>query len=259
MQADYLGQENVSRAIELSKLTKFTISRAGNNGLFTPIFECLDSDSNIIAVEQFNEVAKILNNSIPYKITLFDFAEIDTDENGTQKIKKRGGGRDHKKNTFTFILNSTALNLQANQQQTQHNIGTDFANLRADIIKEISKQQEDNLILKEISELKKKFAELDEEEEDEEDEKTVNGISPDMSQQMAQIMGLINMFKNPNTPPTINGAEETQSNFKENINKALKTLYKHNKNLDTDLLKLGEIAENKPDTFNMLINTLRQM
>ena len=41
--------------------------------------------------------------------------------------------------------------------------------------------------------------------------------------------------------------------------KALKTLYKYDKNLDTDLLKLSEIAENKPDTFNMLINTLRQM
>jgi len=159
MQADYLGQENVSRAIELSKLTKFTISRAGNNGLFTPIFECLDSDSNTNAVEQFNEVAKILNNNITYKITLFDFAEIDTDENGTQKIKKRGGGRDHKKNTFTFILNNTALNYQANQQPTQQNLGVDLANLRADIIKEISKQQEENLILKEINELKKKFAE----------------------------------------------------------------------------------------------------
>jgi len=95
--------------------------------------------------------------------------------------------------------------------------------------------------------------------EEEEEEKEVNGISPDMAQQMAQIMGIINMFKKPNTPPTINGAEETQSNFKENINKALKTLYKYDKNLDTDLLKLSEIAENKPDTFNMLINTLRQM
>ena len=70
MQADYLGQENVSRAIELSKLTKFTISRAGNNGLFTPIFECLDSDSNTNAVEQFNEVAKILNNSICYCVEI---------------------------------------------------------------------------------------------------------------------------------------------------------------------------------------------
>ena len=259
MQADYLGHENVSRAIELSKLTKFTISRAGNNGLFTPIFECLDSDSNANAVEQFNEVAKILNTNIPYKITLFDFAEIDTDENGTQKIKKRGGGRDHKKNTFTFILNNTALNYQANQQQIQNNLGVDLANLRADIIKEISKQQEENAILKEISELKKKFAELDEEEEEEEEEKSVNGLTPDMAQQFAQIMGIINMFKKPNTPPTINGTEETGNNFKENINKALKVLYKHDKNLDTDLLKLSEIAENKPDTFNMLINTLRQM
>ena len=58
---DYIGIENVAKAIELSKLTKFTISRANANGHYTPIFDCLDSDSNTTAVEQFNEIAKILN------------------------------------------------------------------------------------------------------------------------------------------------------------------------------------------------------
>ena len=253
---DYIGIENVAKAIELSKLTKFTISRANANGHYTPIFDCLDSDSNTTAVDQFNEIAKILNPSIPYKITLFDFAEVLEDENGNTKIKK--GRNNTKKNFFTFIL-SSSVQIQTNNQQQQHNSlqGFDMASMRAELIKDISKQQEENIILKEITELKKRFAELDEEEEEEEEEKGLAGID---KTQIAQIVGLINMFKPTNQPPTINGADETnQDIFKNNINKAIKTLYKHNKQLDTDLLKLSEIAENKPDTFNMLISTLRTM
>lgn len=65
------------------------------------------------------------------------------------------------------------------------------------------------------------------------------------------------MFKN-NTPAVLNGTEE-QGTRTENINKAIKLLYKHDKQLDTDLLKLAEIAETKTETFNMLISTLRNM
>jgi hypothetical protein len=253
---DYIGIENVSKAIELSKLTKFTISRANANGHYTPIFDCLDSDSNTTAVDQFNEIAKILNPSIPYKITLFDFAEVLEDENGQTKIKK--GRNNTKKNFFTFILSSSA-NIQSNSQQPNNFQGFDMASMRAELIKDISKQQEENIILKEITELKKRFAELDEEEEEEEEEQ-INGLGGIDKSQLAQIVGLINMFKPNNQPPTINGADENnQTTFKDNINKAIKTLYKHNKQLDTDLLKLSEIAENKPDTFNMLISTLRTM
>ena len=253
---DYIGIENVAKAIELSKLTKFTISRANANGHYTPIFDCLDSDSNTTAVDQFNEIAKILNPSIPYKITLFDFAEVLEDENGNKKINK--GRNNTKKNFFTFILSSSAQ-IQTNSQQPNNFSGFDMASMRAELIKDISKQQEENIILKEITELKKRFAELDEEEEEEEEENN-NGLGGIDKAQLAQIVGLINMFKPNNQPPTINGADEnSQTTFKNNINKAIKTLYKHNKNLDTDLLKLSEIAENKPDTFNMLISTLRTM
>lgn len=251
---DYIGIENVAKAIELSKLTKFTISRANANGHYTPIFDCLDSDSNSTAVEQFNEIAKILNPAIPYKITLFDFAEVLEDENGNKKINK--GRNNTKKNFFTFILSSAQV--QTNSQQPNSNFsGFDLQSMRAELIKDISKQQEENIILKEITELKKRFAELDEEDEEEEEEKGLAGID---KTQLAQIVGLINMFKPTNQPPSINGPDENQQDiFKNNINKAIKTLYKHNKQLDTDLLKLSEIAETKPDTFNMLISTLRTM
>lgn len=254
MNVDFIGVENVSKAIELSKLTKFTIYRASEKGHYTPIFECVDSDSNETAVEQFNELAKLLNPYIQYKITLFDFAEINEDSNGKPILKK--AKHNTKKHYFTFTLN-TAPSLQPSQQPTTQTLGLDVASLRADILKELSKSQEENLILKEIAELKKKFAELDEEEEEEEEENGLAGIDKN---QLGQIIGLINMFKPQNQPPTINGTDEkTPDVFKSNINKAIKTLYKYNKQLDTDLLKLSEIAESKPDTFNMLLSTLRSM
>ena len=77
-------------------------------------------------------------------------------------------------------------------------------------------------------------------------------------------MGLVNMFRNNQQPPVINGVDEvaefTYLDIKKaNINKAIKILYKYNPNLDTDLLKLSQLAETKTDTFNMLITTLRSM
>lgn len=254
MNVDFIGIENVSKAIELSKLTKFTIYRASEKGHYTPIFECIDSDSNETAVEQFNELAKLLNPYIQYKITLFDFAETSLDANG-QPVVKKGNNKTQKRHYFTFTLN-TAPSLQPSQQPTNPNLGLDVASLRADILKELSKSQEENAILKEIAELKKKFAELDEEEEEEEE----SGLAGIDKNQLGQIIGLINMFKPQNQPTTINGTDEkTPDIFKSNINKAIKTLYKYDKQLDTDLLKLSEIAESKPDTFNMLLSTLRSM
>ena len=84
------------------------------------------------------------------------------------KIKK--GKNNTKKHFFTFILNNNAaLNNNAKQQTDTNNMGYDVNLLRADIIKEIAKAQEDNLILKEIAELKNKLASFEEEEEEEEE------------------------------------------------------------------------------------------
>ena len=72
-------------------------------------------------------------------------------------------------------------------------------------------------------------------------------------------MGLVNLFKQQQNP-SLNGIEPVDINIqKENINKAIKILYKNNKQLDTDLLKLAELSETKKDTFDMLLQTLRNM
>ena len=56
-------------------------------------------------------------------------------------------------------------------------------------------------------------------------------------------------------PVVINGVDEKE----ENVNRAIKILWKHDKNLDSDLLKLGALAENNTQQFNFLINALRNL
>lgn len=253
MQIDVIGLENVVSYIQATKLSKFVIQRVGSNAQAIPIFECIDSDSNANAVNEFTKWAAVMNNATPYKITLFDFAEITTDANGQTKVQKSKAKTG--KTEVTFIINATAPTTQANQQQhTNTNQGFDIASLRADIINEISKKQEENAILAEIRELKQKFADLDAEEEEEEEEENgaLGGVD---ASQLGSIMTLVNMLKAQSAPATINGIDEQ----KENINKAIRILYKHDKSLDTDLLKLAELAETKPDTFKMLLQTLRSM
>jgi hypothetical protein len=154
-----------------------------------------------------------------------------------------------------FILNNTFTQGQQTNQQNQNNSGGyDLAALRESIVSEISKKNEESAILREIADLRQRFAEMDADDEEEEPNNSVAGIQPE---QIAQIMGLVNMFKG-GAPAVLNGTEE-QGTRTENINKAIKLLYKHDKQLDTDLLKLAEIAETKTETFNMLISTLRSM
>lgn len=260
MQIDIIGTENVVKYIEASKLTKFTISRIGTSNSALPIYECIDSDSNANAVSEFMKFASVFNNSTPYKITLFNFAIKEIDENGQMKVKKqitRG-----EKFECSFILNTNFQSGQTSQQtNVNHQGGFDFAGLKDSIINEISKKQEENAILNEIKELKSKFAELEEEDEEEEKENKdleIAGMKPD---QLTQLFGLIGMLKGNNqNPPAINGdANQDAETKRVNINNAIRVLYKHDKQLDTDLLKLANLAENKPDTFVMLLDMLRKM
>jgi hypothetical protein len=254
MVVDILGTENVLKYIESSKLSKFTIHRL-NGTQNICIFESLDTSENKDIINKFANWADFMNNNIPYKITLFDFAEVQTDVNGQTKISK--SKYKNGKMEATFILNSVQNFAPTKENQNTSNF--DMASFRAEIINEIAKKQDENLILNEIKNLKLKFEELEEEEEEEEETKAglLNGID---SNQISQIMGLINMFKP--APVVINGIEDItteQTSKTQNINNAIKILYKYDKNLDTDLLKLANLAETKTDTFNMLISTLRSM
>lgn len=256
MQVDVIGLENVISYIQATKLSKFVIQRAGSNAQAIPIFECIDSDSNANAINEFTKWASVMNNATPYKITLFDFAEIITDASGQTKVQKSKNKSG--KTEILFVINAAGQVNQANQSTitpSMGNGGFDLQSLRADIINEISKKQEESAILTEIKALKQRFAELDAEEEEEEEEEETNAMGGVDASQLGQIMTLVNMLKGQSKPATINGIDEQR----DNINKAIKILYKHDKSLDTDLLKLAEIAETKPDMFKTLISTLRSM
>jgi hypothetical protein len=259
MQTDITGLENVCKYIQATKFSKFSITKviAGNNGNNISVFDLIDSNSNEYAVETFKNWAEFMNNNLPYKIVCFDEVEISEDANGVQKLKKIKAKVG--KSSITFCLNQNTHNTFAssNSKDNDNNSAFDLVEFRKSIINEIVEAREKNEILMEIKNLHSKFAELEEEEEEEEENKGIAGTGIDASQ-VAQIMGLINMFKGNQSPPVINGVEDT-NDFKNNINTAIKILYKHDKELDKDLLKLSELAETKPDTFKMLISTLRNM
>jgi hypothetical protein len=259
MQVDILGVENICKYIEATKYSKFTISKHSNttNGNYISVFDLHDSNSNENAVNTFRNWAEFMNNNIPYKIICFDDMEITTDANGNEKKIKKGNKTG--KSSITFSLGQGQNNNFASASNKEHNQNDSFdlVAFRKEIIKDIYEEREKNEILEEIKRLNAKFAEIEEEEEEEED--TPQGIAGIDANQLTQIMGLVNLFKN-QVNPSLNGVITPElSTQKENINKAIKILYKNNKNLDTDLLKLAELSETKPDTFNMLLTTLRGM
>lgn len=249
MQVDIIGIDDVLKYIEATKLSKFTVQRQSGAG-YIPCFECTDSESNLEAISEFTKWANIIKNNMPYKLSCFDIQETIIDSKGVEKLKK---GRKAGKMECTFVLNQS-FGSNKNEPTEQHFDQNDF---RKQVIKEIAEQNEKNEILNEIKALRLKFAELEEEEEEEPvDENSIGGIS---GNQISQIMGLVNLFKQQQNP-SLNGIEPVDINIqKENINKAIKILYKNNKQLDTDLLKLAELSETKKDTFDMLLQTLRNM
>lgn len=262
MQVDIIGIEDVLKYIEATKLSKFTVQRSNGAG-YIPCYECIDSETNANAVNEFRKWAEIVKNNMAYKLNCFDMAEVIIDANGNEKLKK--SNKRSGKMECTFVLNQGYQNSFAGNktEQLEHQ-HFDMADFRKQVIKEIAEQNEKNEILNEIKSMKLELAQLkqlDEEEEEEDEKPTIAGIPSD---QITQIMGLVNMFRGSQSPPVINGADEiadfTDLDIKKaNLNKAIKILYKYDPNLDTDLLKLSQLAETKTDTFNMLITTLRSM
>jgi hypothetical protein len=256
-QTDIFGIENVSKYIELTKFSKWTIYNVNQNGNNIPLFDCNDSNNNNTAVSMFENMANILNNNTSYKIVCYNEIDIKLDKFGNEKPvpnNKKSG-----KCSITFALSNFIDNnfSKGTNNTQQNNNGIDLASFRKEIIKELSEENTKNEVLNEIRSLKMRLNEIDKEEEEEEEPE--NGIAGIKQEQINTIMGLVNLFK-PAPNPSLNGVTEiNQDEQKININKALRILLKNDSNLDTDLLKLAELSETKKDTFNMLLTTLRSM
>jgi hypothetical protein len=252
MEVDVIGIDNIIENIKLTGLTKFSIERVGSSKNSLPIYELLNSNSNDKAVIEFRKWATIYNNSIPYKITLFNKLETAVDEFGNEKQSKSKGK--FEKSEFYFRINDSPSNLSYGTQTYNLNGVADRETIRREILKE----QEENDIKNQIASLSSKIdAMMSEEEEEEEEKGVLEGLNGLNIANIVTLLQGLNLMKAPNKQ-AINGVEDN-SEFKTNINKAIKTLYKNNPKLDSDLLKLADISENNPSMFNMLLNTLRTM
>lgn len=241
MEVDIIGVENVAEFIKNTGLTKFCIDRIGASRGNLPIFELLNNNSNEKAVIEFKKWAKVINNSNSYKLTLFDKVENYIDETGEEKLLKSKS----KLNKAEIYFKLSDIVVPSRQDTNTFSVDE----VRATIKREFETEQK-------IKELEQKINELESEEE-EEGLSGLNGMS--LPNIISAISALANMNNNKSTP-VINGVETPEKSEKiNNINKAIKTLAKFDEQIDTDLLKLSEIAENNPVMFKTLINTLRTM
>jgi len=257
MQVDLIGIDKVVNHIRLTGLTKFTIERLGTNKGTIPVYELLNSNTNDKAINTFINWAENINGDMPYKLTLFDKIETSIDEQGNEKRTKSKNKAETSQ--ILFRVNNTDFTNSNAYLNTQHNMNglVDRQAIRNEVLGEIQREQEEQTLKAQISALSAKVDALlngdDEEEEDIEAESLLS------AQNLGNIMNLITGLKNmTNNKAQINGVE-TETDFKTNINKAIKILYKNNPSVDKDLLKLADLSEKQPATFNMLLNSLRQM
>lgn len=244
---DFYGIDNILNYIKLSGLSKFEVYHIGQDATAQPLYSNYECNTNEGAVMRFETLSRSLNPHTPYKIVLFDTLKVETKEDGTTSMKKSISKKD--KMSATFCINSVYGRPEATTN-TPVNNGLDVGTLKHEILNELTKQREENEILKEIKKLSDR---LDYLETDEEEETEVNGDN----NQLNQLMGLIGLLKQ-QANPTLNGTTET-TDEKTLLQNAIKRLYAKNKNLASDLNKLADISETNPEMFNMLINSLRNL
>lgn len=248
METDFNGAIQVANFIEMAGMTKFIISRVGQHKNIVPIFEHIEKGTNDKAVARFKEWASLTDNNLPYEMCLFNSIE-DSEMNGEEVRNKKQG----KVNKFTFCLNKQNQYQQQQQiqkQPEQHNIQELIENA-------LMKQQikhENNEVLKKLAEMEQRFADLENDDDDVDDASELSGLN---NPNLMNIVAMLGKALGNNTKPTvINGLQPEQI---KNINLAVKTLSKYDEFLDTDLLKLANLAETNTATFEMLLKTLRNM
>lgn len=247
METDFNGAIQVANFIEMAGMTKFIISRVGQHKNIVPIFEHIEKGTNDKAVARFKEWASLTDNNLPYEMCLFNSIE-DSEVNGEEVRNKKQG----KINKFTFCLNKQNQYQQQNQpQQKQH----DNQNIQELIENALLKQQikhENNEVLKKLAEMEQRFADL--ESDDDDDTSELSGLNNPNVMNIVAMLG--KALGGTPKPTVINGLQPEQI---KNINLAIKTLAKYDEFLDTDLLKLSNLAETNTATFEMLLKTLRNM
>ena len=246
MQTDHTGVDEVAGAIKLSKKTKFRITKAGIQKNSFPVYESTDSTTNEKAVLRFLEWAEITDNCIPYNLELFSNKEED-EAAGLEYDKKLGNRR------LTFKLNKEEKYSSHNQHQNNHPQYDKAAIIENALLKQKA-FYENNELMKRLEAMDQKLNEYMEEEEDD-DRSELNGLN---NPNIVNLLGLLTKALNTSKPAVVNGVT-LQTDQITNINKAVKILSRYDDQIDTDLLKLANLAETNTATFEMLLRTLRSM
>jgi hypothetical protein len=114
---------------------------------------------------------------------------------------------------------------------------------------------ENNELMKRLEAMDQKLNEYMEEEEEDDDRSELNGLN---NPNIVNLLGLLSKALSSNKPAVVNGVT-LQTDQITNINKAVKILSRYDDQIDTDLLKLANLAETNTATFEMLLKTLRSM
>ena len=254
MEVDYTGIDSVKAVIKQTGLNRFIIYKYGDSRNKMPVLNFSDNTGSFEkAISYFDVWAKHATNNNPYEMLLFkgDADKLDDENNSKKKdcIK------------FSFRLSGANAMNGTYGYESSSNIGLimENATLKAQQqVNDLKHQMQLDEIKREIKELK------EEQEDDDSDELEALGKNN-------WIGALVEHLLPKKAVPAINGPEEeTQAQTKtkqaqlttaqvENIKKAISILSKYDNEIDTDLLKLAAIAQQKPDTFKMLLGTLRNM
>jgi len=217
-------------------------------GVFQGKFEkfkrmAVDGESEEDLIEHFNAWADRMlasnpNNSQCYAIQLYDLPEGGKKAQGTTSF------------TFCFI----------NPEQTKLAIkGTEEKPTREGYVsaKELQQALEIQRLEFEKHLLERELAEEDEEEIEEEPVGVVGAIQNTVMDKLPQILDLVlaNLFTK-NTP---NNQTQIKMGIGSNIDEIISEFRLINPDIESDLLKLLNLAKTKPDLFKLLITQLRSM
>lgn len=257
MEVDYTGAQTVASVIKNTKLSKFIIYKAGTSRNSVPVLDFSHGTSPDNAIEAFEDWAKLANNGNPYEMILFK-------KDGDQDPDAIPGKKKDKLIKFSFCLNgSGSSNNPYSGYGNNVPIGLimENANLKAD-------QKVNQMMFQmQMDEMKRRMDELEEEDDDSGELAGLGKLNDWMPILVEHLTGK----KVPSSTSTINGPlESSQQQTQtpkhvltvpqvENIKKAIAVLAEHNPQIDQDLLKLAAIAQQKPDTYKFLINSLRSM
>lgn len=259
LDVDLIGISAVSSVIKQSDLPRFIILRRGAGRGATPIYEALKSDSSEKAKRDFEQWANTLlaanpNNNVQYELIAFDDTALDEEDFASDGKMKRSRS---KRIRFSFMLKAPSDNLGVINGKPEV-IQPDMSSFvpRSEVDKMITDAVEKTLLKIQIKRLEDKINELEEEDE-EEDEEEIGGVGGSAMAFLDKLGALMNAKKPEEA--AINGieGENTKEAKIKRLNEAIKTLAKHDKDIDKSLAKLAEIAETKPDTFQQLLSMLQ--